>query len=149
MGIFGKNEDSVAFEDEEIQETVVDDTVDAGDGEVPADAVSSDMPEGDGEVGDDEEIADDDEMVEDDEAVEDEDDDPSCDGCELDTTMNPAADMVDVSSDGNTATADEEDEMTGDDEDFAAEDDDLADTAQDATAPTPFDPKTMPDSNLD
>lgn len=147
MGLFGHNEDSVAFEDEEIQEQVADDAVDTaavGDGDIPSDVDSSDMPEGDGEV--DEEIVDDDEMV-------DEDDDPACDGCdELDTTMNPAADMVETSADGNTATAAEDDELEDGedvDEDFAAEDDELEDTAQDATAPTPFDPKTMPESNLD
>lgn len=159
MGLFAN--EGLAFEDNDVKVPEVDtgDKVEAG-SEEPADAVDSDSAEdevADGDEGD-ESISDDENGVdlddekgdekaettdEGDEKAEttDEDDEACCDD-ELETTMNPAADNVEVSEDGYAT--EEGDDAIGDE--TTDEDDDLGEP--DVTAPTPFNPTEIPESNI-
>ena len=128
--MFGKH-DGLAFEDEDIEakEEIVDTPAED---EVAAEPADTDEVAAD-DAGDDVE----DEVIEDDtDAVEVDDDDTAeedeCCGDELETTMNPAADDVEVSEDGYATD----------------EDDDLLDAEPVSTAPVEFNPNSVPESNI-
>ena len=149
MGLFAN--EGLAFEDEDVKVPEVDtgDEVEAG-SEEPADTVDSDSAEdevADGDEGD-ESISDDEDGVDlddeegDDEAETTDEGDEACCDDELETTMNPAADNVEVSEDGYAT--EEGDDAIGDE--TTDEDDDLGEPS--VTAPTPFNPTEIPESNI-
>ncbi|MBO4735578.1 MAG: hypothetical protein J5614_04205 [Paludibacteraceae bacterium] len=132
--MFGKR-DGLTFEDEDIEakEEIVDTPAED---EVAAEPADTDEVVADdaGDDAEDEVIEDDTDAVDVDDDAEATDEDDCC-GDELETTMNPAADEVEVSEDGYAG-------------DTATEDDELLDAEPTVTAPTSFNPNEVPESNI-
>lgn len=129
--MFGKH-DGLTFEDEDIEAKEVETTdvadTDVDDAAEPVDAAEVDTDEVAADDAEDEVIEDDTDGVEVDDAAEEDE----CCGDELETTMNPAADEVEVSEDGYATD----------------EDDELLDAEPSVTAPTSFNPNEVPESNI-